>query len=73
MVAQEFLIILILILLFSLLASYLTTVQKYYHFTLIKSEHKLTTIRGFFQRYVVSLPLKKSKQFLSSKVFYVSG
>ncbi|WP_257614064.1 PH domain-containing protein, partial [Oenococcus oeni] len=73
LVAQEFLIILILILLFSLLASYLTTVQKYYHFTLIKSEHKLTTIRGFFQRYVVSLPLKKSKQFLSSKVFYVSG
>lgn len=59
LVAQEFLIILILILLFSLLASYLTTVQKYYHFTLIKSEHKLTTIRGFFQRYVVSLPLKK--------------
>ena len=59
LVAESFFILAILILLFSLLASYLTTVQKYYHFTLIKSKNKLTTIRGFFQRNIVSLPLKK--------------
>lgn len=49
----------VVVLALGLLASYATVVQRYYHFTLVKTEQTLNVTHGFFQSKQVSLPVRR--------------
>ncbi|RRK10231.1 hypothetical protein D1831_08700 [Lactiplantibacillus garii] len=49
----------VLVLVCGLLASYATVVQRYYHFTLVKTAQTLNMTHGFFQSKRVSLPVRR--------------
>ncbi|MDN6900206.1 PH domain-containing protein [Oenococcus sicerae] len=53
------LLLFVLIAILSLIVSYLRIVLRYYHFQLTKTDQKLTTIGGFFQRNTVTTPINR--------------